>query len=188
MSGNPHDPQRAMLDSTIKIFRSQKEMADRAIRQITFEQMRIQPDPAGNNVALIMKHLAGNMRSRWTDVLTSDGEKDWRDRDGEFIDNYTSREEVERDWESGWAVLFAAIEQLKPDDLAVTITIRDEPHTMYEAIHRSISHQGYHIGQIVTLCRALAGDNWQIMTVPRGQSRQFTEKMRQAMRSKTDKP
>jgi len=176
----------AMLDSAIKTFRSQKVMADDAIRQISFEQMQHQPDPESNSVAVIMKHLAGNMRSRWTDLLTSDGEKGWRDRDGEFVDHYPSREEAEQDWESGWTVLFDTLGQLDPKDLTVTITIRDEPHTVFEAIHRQLSHYGYHLGQIVTLCRTLGGDQWTTLTVPRGQSRQFTERTRAAAKKDTE--
>lgn len=183
-TSSPDDVALAMLDSAIKTFRSQKDLAERAIRQITFDQMKHQPDPDSNSVAVIMKHLAGNMRSRWTDLLTTDGEKDWRDRDGEFIDQYDSREAVERDWESGWAVLFKTLQSLGPGDLAATVTIRDEPHTVFEAIHRQISHYGYHLGQIVTQCRTLAGENWQTLSIPRGQSRQFTERTRAVAKKK----
>lgn len=187
MAVTQDDTGRAMLDSVIKAFRSQKQMADRAIQQINFEQMKHQPDPASNSVAVIMKHMAGNMRSRWTDFLTTDGEKDWRHRDDEFVDGYQSRENVEKDWESGWSVLFTTLEKITPADLTLTVTIRDEPHTVFEAIHRQLSHYGYHLGQIVTLCRTLAGDRWVTLTVPRGQSLQHTQKVREAARKAAER-
>ncbi len=158
---------RAVLESAEEMFRAQKRMADSAIRQITFEQMQYEPDPESNSVAVIMKHLSCAMRSRWADFMTTDGEKPWRDRDDEFTDNYTSRDEVERDWEAGWNTLFKAISELRPVDLTATVTIRDEPEVVIGAIHRQLSHYNYHIGQIVVACRTLAGDKWSTLTVPR---------------------
>ena len=162
---------QAVLDSAIEMFRAQKRMADSAIRQITFEQMQVEPDPESNSVAVIMKHLSNAMRSRWTDFMTSDGEKPWRDRDEEFTDRYKSRDEVIHDWELGWQTLFETLEKLGPIDLTATVTIRDEPEVVIGAIHRQLSHYNYHIGQIVVLCRTLAGDKWSTLTVPRSKSR-----------------
>jgi len=176
------DTNRAMLDSAIQTFRSQKVMADKAVAQLSFEQLKAQPDPQSNSIAVIMKHLAGNMRSRWTDLLTSDGEKDWRNRDSEFVDGYTSQAALVDDWERGWAVLFGALDNLSPDDLTAIVTIRGEKHTVFEAIHRQLSHYGYHLGQIVTQSRAQAGENWQTLTVPRGQSEAYTRSVRAAAR------
>ncbi len=158
---------REVLESAIDMFRAQKRMADSAIRQITFEQMHFEPDPESNSVAVLMKHLSSAMRSRWTDFMSSDGEKPWRDRDEEFTDNYTSRDQVEQEWEKGWATLFDSLSKLKAVDLTANITIRDEPEVVIGAIHRQLSHYGYHIGQIVVLCRTLAGDKWSTLTVPR---------------------
>lgn len=158
---------RAVLESAEEMFRAQKRLADSAIRQITFQQMQVEPDPESNSIAVIMKHLSYAMRSRWTDFMTTDGEKPWRDRDEEFTDTYTSRDQVERDWETGWSTLFKALGDLRPVDLTANVTIRDEPETVIGAIHRQMSHYNYHIGQIVVLCRTLAGDKWSTLTVPR---------------------
>ncbi len=158
---------RAVLESAEEMFRAQKRLADSAIRQINFDQMHYEPDPESNSVAVLMKHLSNAMRSRWTDFMSSDGEKPWRDRDEEFTDSYTSREQVERDWETGWETLFKSLAKLKAVDLTANVTIRDEPETVIGAIHRQLSHYGYHTGQIIVLCRTLAGDKWSNLTVPR---------------------
>lgn len=162
---------RTVLQSAEEMFRAQKRLADSAIRQISFEQMKVAPDPESNSVVVIMKHLSNAMRSRWTDFLTSDGEKPWRDRDEEFTDRYLTREAVEQDWEAGWNTLFASLRKLGPVDLTANVTIRDEPEVVIGAIHRQLSHYGYHIGQIIVLCRTLAGDNWSTLTVPRSKAR-----------------
>ncbi len=162
---------RAVLEGAEEMFRAQKRMAESAVRQITFDQMKIALDEESNSAAVIMKHLSSAMRSRWTDFLTTDGEKAWRDRDEEFTDRYTSREEVEKDWEAGWNALFASLGKLRPVDLTANVTIRDEPETVIGAIHRQLSHYGYHIGQLVILCRTLAGPDWSTLTVPRSKSK-----------------
>jgi len=162
---------RAVLQSAEEMFRAQKRLADSAIRQISFEQMKHVPDPESNSVAVIMKHLSNAMRSRWADFLTTDGEKPWRDRDEEFTDRYQSRDDVERDWEAGWDTLFNSLAKLRPVDLTANVTIRDEPETVIGTIHRQLSHYGYHIGQIIVQCRTLAGDNWSTLTVPRSKSK-----------------
>lgn len=165
-----------VIDAAIDMFRSQKRMADRAIEQVTFEQLRFQPDPETNSAAIIMKHLAGSMRSRWTDFLTSDGEKPWRDRDDEFVDRYKDEKELLRDWEAGWSILFKTMEGLSPKDLTTTVLIRDEPESVIGVINRQLAHYGYHLGQLVWLCRAQAGENWSILTVPKGGASELTPK------------
>jgi hypothetical protein len=122
-----------------------------------------------------MKHVAGNLRSRWTDFLTTDGEKPDRNRDDEFIDTFASRAELLECWDSGWKRLFDTLNSLQPDDLAKTVHIRGEPHTVLLAAQRSLGHTCYHIGQIVQLARVLAGDNWNTLTIPRGGSQQHNE-------------
>ena len=127
-------------------------------------------------MAVIMQHLAGNMRSRWTDFLTSDGEKSWRDRDGEFVDDNASREDLQRLWEQGWRSLFDALAGLSDSDLGKEVLIRGKPHTVIGAINRQIAHYGYHIGQIVLIARILAQDNWQTLSIPRGESEAYNRR------------
>jgi hypothetical protein len=162
---------KAVLQSAEEMFRAQKRLADSAIRQITFEQMKFAPDAESNSVAVIMKHLSNAMRSRWTDFLTTDGEKAWRDRDEEFTDHYQNREQVERDWETGWDTLFKSLSKLAAVDLTGSVMIRDEPEVVIGVIHRQLSHYGYHIGQIIVQCRTLAGDDWSTLTVPRSNAK-----------------
>jgi uncharacterized damage-inducible protein DinB len=166
------------IESIAKNFRSQKRLADKAIPQLSDDQLRRPLDENTNSVAIIMKHVGGNLRSRFTDFLTSDGEKPDRDRDGEFVDDFASRDAILQHWEHGWQVLFDALASLTPQDLAKTITIRGEPHTVIDALHRSLAHAGYHVGQIVQLARYLAKDHWETITIPRGGSRQFNQQMR----------
>jgi hypothetical protein len=125
-----------------------------------------------------MKHTAGNMLSRWTDFLTSDGEKPNRNRDGEFIDDFADRSAILAFWERGWAVVFDTMSKLEDEDLFKTITIRGEPHHVIDAIQRQVSHYGYHVGQIVFLARHLKGDGeWEVLTIPRGGSKAFDRKL-----------
>lgn len=163
------------LASLINVFRYHKELADRAAAQVSDEQIRRPLDANTNSIAVIMKHVAGNLRSRWTDFLASDGEKAWRNRDQEFVDDYASRDELLADWESGWGVLFATLESLSPGDLGRTIHVRGEPHSVILAAHRSLAHTAYHVGQIVLFARHLAGDQWTVLTIPRGASEQFNK-------------
>lgn len=161
------------LDSSISIFHSQRRLVDRAIAQLTNGQLHAVPHEDGNSIVVQMKHLAGNMRSRWTDFLGSDGEKPDRHRDEEFIDDFQSREELDACWEGGWARLFGTLDSLKREDLERTVTIRGDTHTVIEAVQHQISHYGYHIGQIVQQARALVGSDWQTLSVPRGESETY---------------
>jgi uncharacterized damage-inducible protein DinB len=167
---------RAFLDASSASFRANKGFADKATAQLPDEKLRIALDPNTNSIAVVMKHVAGNLLSRWTDFLTTDGEKPWRDRDAEFIDTFADRDELDSYWESGWQALFDALSALAPADLARTVTIRGEPHSVPMAIQRSLAHCGYHVGQIVLTARILAGDDWKTITIPRGGSANFNQR------------
>jgi diadenosine tetraphosphate (Ap4A) HIT family hydrolase len=161
----------------IKVFRSQKDLAERAIVQLSDDQLHLALDSNTNSIAVIMKHMAGNMISRWTDFLTTDGEKSDRNRDEEFIDRFDPPAQIMAHWERGWRTLFATLESLTPGDLDRTVTIRGEPHSVMLAISRQLSHYGYHVGQIVQIARILAGDRWTTLTIPRGQSQQYNQRV-----------
>lgn len=136
-----------------------------------------QDDAAGSNsVAVIVKHLAGNMKSRWTDFLTSDGEKPWRNRDNEFVADFADRADLQRAWSEGWDVLEAAINALSPEQLDTIIYIRNEGHTVAEALNRQLAHYAYHVGQIVLLGKQFRGAEWQSLSIPKGQSAAFNQR------------
>ena len=170
-------PGVAFLDSAVAMFRSQKKLAERAIGQLTDEQLHQPLDENTNNVAVIMKHMAGNMCSRWTDFLAADGEKPWRHRDNEFVDDIASRDELMTLWERGWGRLFATMESLTVHDLTRSVTIRGEPHSVIQAVHRELGHYGYHVGQIVLVARVLRKDKWQTLTVPPGGSEEYNRRV-----------
>src|SRR5688572_9927924 len=144
-------------DSILNAFEANKRLADRAVAQVPDEKLHVALDENTSSRAVIMRHVIGNLLSRWTDFLTTDGEKPWRQRDEEFVDKNQSRAEILAHWERGWACLAAAIKALTPEDLARTVTIRGEPHTVPLALSRSLGHTCYHVGQIVQLARHLAG-------------------------------
>jgi hypothetical protein len=163
------------LSAAINAFEANKRLADRAVEQVSDDKLRVALDPNTNSIAVIMKHVAGNLASRGTDFLTTDGEKPWRNRDDEFLDSFGGREEVLDAWERGWACLFNTLKKLKPEDLEKTVMIRGEPHSVPLAIERSLGHACYHIGQIVQVARIQAGDRWKTLTIPRGGSEQFNK-------------
>jgi hypothetical protein len=165
------------LESAIAVFEKHKHWADQAIEQLSDENLHRPLDENSNSVAVIMKHVAGNLMSRWTDCLTTDGEKPWRNRDQEFLDDFTNRQEVLAFWEQGWRCLFASLGSLSPEDLLKTITVRGEPHSVLLAIERSLAHCSYHVGQILMLARHWSGDEWRTITIPRGQSADFNQKV-----------
>ena len=166
------------LEDALKVLRNYKRLGERAIEQLSDEELFRALDPEMNSVALNVKHIAGNMRSRWTDFLTSDGEKPDRRRDSEFvIDEGTTREDVMRWWEEGWRVTFSALEPLQPEDVMREVTIRGEPHTVVMAINRQLAHYAYHVGQIVFLAKHFKSSAWQSLSIPRGQSETFNQKM-----------
>lgn len=162
------------LEEIRRQLRGHKRLAERAVAQVTDQQLLVTLDPESNSLAILIKHLAGNMRSRFTDFLTTDGEKADRHRDQEFeLAENTTREELLRWWEQGWACVFGTLDSLKPDDLMRTVTIREEPHTVLQALNRALTHYAFHIGQIVFLAKHLGSHNWQTLSVPRGKSEEF---------------
>ena len=163
---------RQILDEALVQLDKLKKLADRAEAQVGDEDFFALLDAEANSIALVMKHMAGNMRSRWRDFLTSDGEKPDRRRDTEFERHpEDSRAALRQRWEEGWRLTREAIAALAPDDLARTVTIRGEPHTVLQAIARQLTHYAYHVGQIVLLAKHRAGDRWQTLSIPRGRSR-----------------
>jgi hypothetical protein len=166
-------PSTDFLAAILNAFEANKRLADRAFEQVPDDKLHVALDEHTNSIAVIMKHVAGNLTSRWTDFLTADGEKPGRNRDDEFVDSFGSRAEVLAYWESGWDVLIKTLQSLTPDDLGKTVTIRGEPHTVPLALARSLGHTCYHIGQIVQLARHHAGQKWTTLTIPRGGSQQF---------------
>ena len=150
-------------------------MADRAVAQLEDEPLRQPLDSNTNSIAVIMKHVAGNLRSRWTDLLTTDGEKPWRDRDQEFVDTFGNRDELLDHWNNGWNRLFDTLQSLSDDDLRGSVMIRGEQHTVPQAISRSLAHSVYHVGQVVLIARVLAKDKWRTLTIPPRQSAAHNE-------------
>ena len=162
------------LDEIRRQLRGHKRMAESAMSQLEDKEFFATIDPESNSVAVLMKHVAGNARSRFTDFLTEDGEKPDRFRDREFeISGTTTREEVMRWWEEGWSKVFSTLDLLKPEDASRTITIRQEPHTVMQALNRALAHYAQHIGQIVFLCKHLRSSQWQTLSIPRGKSEEY---------------
>jgi hypothetical protein len=164
-----------ILSAVINAFEANKRLADRAVEQLPDEKLHAALDAYTNSIAVMMKHVAGNLISRWTDFLTTDGEKPWRNRDAEFVASFSSRAELLELWERGWACLLNSLKSLKPEDLARTVMIRGEPHSVPLALERSLGHACYHIGQIVQVARVHAGEKWNTLTIPRGGSEQFNK-------------
>jgi Protein of unknown function (DUF1572) len=161
------------LISAKRLFGYYKDLADKSIAQVSEEQLFVQVNEDSNSIALIIQHLAGNMLSRWTDFLTSDGEKEWRNRDSEFEANFHNKEELIQYWENGWSCLFAALEPLTVDDLIKIVYIRNEGHTVMDAILRQLAHYPYHIGQIVYAAKQLSKEEWKSLSIPRNKSGDF---------------
>ncbi len=166
------------LDEARRQLRGHKRLGEGALAQVRDEELFATLDPEGNSIATIVKHIAGNMRSRFTDFLTTDGEKPDRQRDQEFeMSASTSRADVMRWWEEGWNCVFSAVASLQPEDVMRTVTIRGEPHTVLQAINRQIAHYAYHVGQIVFLAKHLRSSEWKSLSIPRGKSEEFNRKM-----------
>ena len=165
------------LEDALSLFRYYRKLAERAMDQVADEHLFTVLDAESNSIAVIVKHMAGNMRSRWTDFLNTDGEKPDRNRDSEFIDPPATRAALMREWEHGWACLFAALEPLTDADLARTVTIRGEAHSVMQAINRQLAHYPHHVGQIVLLAKHFANDHWQSLSVPRNKSAEFNQKV-----------
>ncbi|MFZ1701569.1 MAG: DUF1572 family protein [Pyrinomonadaceae bacterium] len=159
----------------LQTFHNYKKMAERAIAQVSDEEFFALIDPEANSIAVIVKHIAGNLHSRWRDFLTSDGEKPDRNRDTEFELIEDTRESLMQFWETGWQTLFNNVEPLTADDFARTITIRGEPHAVVEAMNRQLTHYAYHIGQIVLLAKHFKSTDWKTLSVPKNKSAQFNQ-------------
>lgn len=164
------------VEATVNAFDGNKRLADNAIAQVPDDKLHIALDQNTNSIAVIMKHVAGNLISRWTDFLSTDGEKPWRNRDDEFVDSLNDRAELEAYWERGWNCVLNTLRSLSDDDLKKTVAIRGEPHSVPLAIQRSLGHTCYHVGQIVQVARVHAGDNWSTLTIPHGGSEEFNQK------------
>jgi hypothetical protein len=166
------------LKDSLGVFRYYKTLAERAMAQVSDEQLFTVLDEESNSIAIVVKHMAGNMRSRWTDFLTSDGEKPDRRRDAEFVDPPATRESLVAMWQEGWECMFRAIEPLTEADLARSVTIRGEAHSVMQAINRQLAHYPYHCGQIVLLAKHLNHAEWKALTVPRGKSEEFNARVK----------
>jgi len=176
----PHQLSTSYLSDSIGLFHYYKKLADRAMAQCPDEALFTTIDPESNSIALIVKHMSGNMRSRWRDFLTSDGEKSDRNRDTEFENPPQTRAELMQLWEAGWKYVFDALEPLTEADLTRTVTIRSEPHSVMQAVNRQIAHYAHHVGQILFLAKHLTvakTGKWESLSVPRGKSAEFTAKV-----------
>lgn len=165
------------IEDALAVFRQYKQLGERAMAQVSDDQLFALLDEEANSIAIIVKHMVGNMRSRWTDFLTTDGEKATRNRDSEFVDPPDTREALLHEWNDGWACVFGAIEPLTDADLTRTITIRGEAHSVMQAINRQLAHYPQHVGQIVLLAKHWAGSQWQSLSVPRNKSAEFNRKI-----------
>lgn len=155
------------LKDALAVFRQYKKLAERAMEQVSDEELTTVLDGEMNSIALVVKHMAGNMRSRWTDFLTADGEKPDRNRDSEFVDPPATREALMAVWEDGWSRVWAALQPLTDADLGRTVTIRGEAHSVMQATQRQIAHYAYHVGQIVLLAKHFRSDSWRSLSMPR---------------------
>jgi len=170
------DLRESYLHDILRTYRNYRALGERALAQVPDAHLHTELDASSNSVAIIVKHVAGNLRSRFSDFLTSDGEKPGRNRDGEFeMPERASREEIFQWWELGWTTALKSIEALRPNDLDRTVHIRKEPFTVLEALNRSVTHTAYHVGQIVYLARFVAGVDWTSLSVPKGMSDQVTQ-------------
>lgn len=178
-AGMPHEFTTSHLTDSITLFRQYKKLADRALEQCPDDGLFLCLDTESNSIAIIVKHMAGNMRSRWTNLLTTDGEKPDRNRDTEFEEPPKTRAELFALWEQGWKYLFDALTSLTDADLSRSVTIRTEPHSVTQAINRQIAHYSYHIGQIVYLAKHFAAQSgsWAAVTVPRKKSAEFNARV-----------
>jgi hypothetical protein len=165
------------LEDSLAVFRQYKKLAERAIEQVKDDELSAALDEENNSIAILVKHMAGNMRSRFRDFLTTDGEKPDRNRDTEFVDPPASREALIKVWEDGWNYVFSALEPLSEADLLKTVSIRGEPHSVMQAINRQIGHYSYHCGQIVMVAKHLRCHEWTPLTIPKGKSAEYLQKV-----------
>ena len=165
------------VEDALAMYRYYKTLAERAMAQVRDDQLFASIDEENNSIAIVVKHMAGNMRSRWVDFLTSDGEKPDRNRDSEFDDPPRTREALMGMWEQGWKYVFDAVEPLTDTDLGRTVTIRGEAHSVMQAINRQVAHYANHVGQIVMLAKHFSGARWESLTIPRNRSGEFNSRL-----------
>ena len=164
------------IQNIVKLFKYYQSLGEKTIEVLSDEELHLEPATDSNSISIIVKHLSGNMLSRWTNFLTEDGEKEWRERDEEFQSTIKTRKELLEKWNEGWSCLFNAIENLKQDDFKKTVYIRNEGHTVEDAIHRQLAHYSYHIGQIVYLGKIIKGENWKSLSIAKGKSVDYNQK------------
>lgn len=164
-----------MIESILKLLKYYKSLGEKTIEALTDEELHLEPGDGVNSIPIIVKHLWGNMLSRWTNFLTEDGEKEWRKREEEFESTIKTRDELMEKWEEGWTCFIGALESLNEEDLEKIIYIRNEGHTVIEAIHRQLAHYSYHIGQMVYLGKIIKEEDWVSLSIPRGKSEEFNE-------------
>ncbi|AQW96112.1 DUF1572 family protein [Elizabethkingia anophelis] len=165
------------LQSVKKQFSYYKALAEKTFAQLTEEQLFWQYNEESNSIAIIAKHLAGNMLSRWTDIFNTDGEKEWRNRDAEFENDFQSKVELIEFWNKGWNIFQTTLESLKDEDLEKVIYIRNQGHTVLEAINRQLAHYPYHVGQIVFIGKMICNQNWESLSIPRNTSADYNQNM-----------
>lgn len=158
-------------------FEFYKDLGDKTLAQLTFSNLVYVPDPSSNNIAIIVKHLSGNMLSRWTNFLHEDGEKTWRERDREFENSYNSKEEIIDAWETGWSCFFEAISPLSDTDLSATLFIRNQKHTVEQALLRQLGHYAYHIGQLVFIGKMIKKEAWKTLSIAKGKSTDYNRQL-----------
>jgi len=163
------------FDNVRSLFHYYKSLGDVALAQLKDDEVNWKPDPASNSVAIVVKHMAGNMLSRWTNFLVEDGEKEWRKRDQEFEETIHDKENLLATWEKGWACLFEAIAPLSAEDMDRIAYIRNEGHSVVEAINRQLGHYAYHTGQLVFLVKCLRSANWKSLSIPKGNSKAYNK-------------
>ena len=167
----------SVLNSIESEYRRYKGLGEGAIAQLDDADFS-KPAGGGNSIAILVWHISGNLKSRFTDFLASDGEKPWRARDEEFVDRSVNRAQLMEKWEEGWHVLLSTLGTLQSDDLTRTVTIRTQPMEVHDALHRSLAHVSYHVGQIVYIAKALRGDKWKYMSIPPGKSEEFNKRLK----------
>jgi hypothetical protein len=166
------------LISAYKEFQRYETLGRKTMEQLSDDDLLHQPAQEVNSIAVIVKHLHGNMMSRWTDFMTEDGEKEWRERDGEFEDTLKKREDIYELWTEGWNLVFDTLEKIRVSELENKVVIRGEEHTVIEATNRQLCHYAYHVGQMVQIGKMLLGDGWESLSIPRGKSEEFNQKMK----------
>jgi hypothetical protein len=164
---------KGYLENIEKIYRQYKDLGDKSLARVNDTEIHWKPEPESNSIAIIVQHVAGNLRSRWTDFLTSDGEKPWRERDAEFEERSLPKSELLRRWEEGWAAVFNSLDAIDDAAMDKPVVIRGRAHTVVEALNRSVAHTAYHVGQIVYLAKALRGAGWKSLSIPKGGSKEY---------------